>query len=363
VLGGFFISKKIFFKSESGYVFDTAQKRDITEVVSESGTITANGSINIFSPTTGVVSNVFVVNGQSVAERQKLFTVKSTATPQEKAAAYAAYQVAVTAVQQAENSRRSTQATVARIHDDLKNKGASENFSEKETRTSAEVANDNAWDALLAAQAQLTAAQTANSAVQNATVTAPVSGLVSNLAIATGSSVLANNPLVSSLPALIISGLGDTQVMITVGENDINKIQIGQTAQITLDAVDDRTYHGMLDRVDTNGTITQSVVKFNVYIRVTDPDDRLKPGMTADVDIITRKEPDILSVPNTAVKPYQKGRAVRKLGKNGEIEYLPVKIGIRGKEFTQIVEGLDEGQKIIVSLTNEKAPKKSPFGF
>jgi Cu(I)/Ag(I) efflux system membrane fusion protein len=85
--------------------------------------------------------------------------------------------------------------------------------------------------------------------------------------------------------------------------------------------------------------------------------------MTADVDIITRKEPGVLSVPNAAVKPYQKGRAVRKLGKNGEIEYLPVKVGIRGKENTQIIEGLVEGQKIIVSLTNEKAPKKSPFGF
>lgn len=362
VVFGIFLGKRIFFASKDGYVFDTVQKRDITEVVSESGSVTSSGNIPVYSPTTGLVTEVYVTPGQSVTERQKLFSVKSTATPAEKSAAYAAYQVAVTAVQQAENTRRLTQATVQRVHDDLKDKGSTENFSQRETRTTAEVANDNAYDALLAAQAQLTSAQVAYWATQNSTLTAPVEGWISNLSVVTGSSVIAHNPLISSSPVLLISGLGTSEVVISVGESDINKIQVGQTAEITLDAVADHVYHGKVTRVDTVGTLTQSVVKFNVYLEFTDADERIKSGMTADVDIITRQLSDVLSVPNTAVKPYQKGRAVRIL-KSGEIEYLPITVGIKGKEYTQITDGLSQGQEIIISLTNEKSKRSSSFGF
>jgi RND family efflux transporter MFP subunit len=363
VIAGFWAGKKVISTNKDGYIFDTVQKRTITETVTESGTVIANGRVGIYSPTNGVVDVVFVANGEAVLENHKLFTVKSTASSQEKAAAYSDYEAAKAAVQQAENTRRSTQATVDRVHDDLKNKDDTETFTEKETRTTAEVANDNAYDALLAARARLSSAQAAYQATQDAIVTAPISGMIANLSVIRGSNVSINSQLAPVSPVLIIGGLGMTEIMIGVGETDINKIKTGQEAEIKLNAVSDKIYKGVVARFDENGTITQGVVKFNTYIQITDTDDRIKPGMTADVDIITNKLADVLSVPNTAVKPYQKGRAVRKLNSKGKLEYIPVKTGIRGKEFTQIVGGLEESQEIVVSLTNEKTTRNGIFGI
>jgi HlyD family secretion protein len=363
VLIGGLIGKTIFFKKADGYVMDTAQLRTITEVVTESGTITANGKVDVYSPTTGVIGEVFIANGEIVTEGQKLFTVKSTATPQEKAAALAAYQAAKTAVQQAENTRRGTVATVDRVHDDLKNKSATETFSEKETRTIAEIANDNAYDALLAAQAQLSSARIAYQSTQNATVYAPIPGVVSNLSVAAGTNVSVYSLLAPASPVLLIGNSGKTETVVSVGESDINKIEIGQSAAVKLDAVADRTYSAKVIRYDVRGTSVQGVVKFNVYFEITDPDDLIKPGMTADVDIVTRELTNVLSVPNTAIKPYQKGRAVRRIGNDNQLEFIPVKVGIKGKEFSQITDGLTVGQEIVVSLTNEKTQRKSLMGF
>ncbi len=360
---GFVVGYKIISSREDGYILGTAQKHTITEIVTESGVITTNGRVNIYSPTNGVIKEIFVLNGEAVLENQKLFTVKSTATTQEKTTAYAAYEAAVAAVKQAENTHRKTLATVERVHDDVKDHSKDETFLQKETRTTAEVANDNAYDALTAARAELLSAQVAYHATQNSTVTTPVSGTVSNLSVVKGSSVIVNNVLVPTSPVLIISGLGETEIVVSVGESNINKIKLGQEVEIKLDAVDDKVYKGVVKRFDGNGSITQGVVKFNVYIEITDHDDKLKPGMSADVDIVTNEMKDVLSVSNTAIKPYQKGRAVRKLGSNGKLEFIPVKTGVRGKEFTQIIEGLEEGQEIVASLTNEKTGKKSLFGF
>ncbi len=364
ILGaGFLVGRKIFSGKKDGYVFGTAQKRTITEIVTESGTVTTTGRVNIYSPANGVIEKVFVENGETISESQKLFTVKSTATAQEKAEALAAFQAAKSAVQQAENNRRLSQATVDRVHDDLKDNDKDETFLQKETRTTAEVAHDNAYDALISARAQLVSARAAYQSTQNAAVTAPVSGLVSNLSVGSGSGVMANSALAPASPVLIIGGLGPTEIMISVGESDINKIRAGQEAEIKLDAVNGKVYKGVVKRFDENGNLVQGVVKFNTYLEITDADDKIKPGMTADIDIITNKLTDVLSVQNAAVKPYQKGRAVRKLGAKGEIEFIPVKIGVRGKEFTQVLEGLSEGQEVIESLTNEKTSKKSLLGF
>jgi len=363
LIAGFFAGKKIFFGKKDGYVFGSAQKRHLTEVVTESGIITTDGRVKIYSPTNGVIGEVLVTNGEAVTESQKLFTVKSTATSQEKAAALAAFQAAKSDVQQAENNRRATQATVDKVHDDVKNHDKDESYVQKDTRTTAEVANDNAYDELLSARATLASAQTAYQSTQNAVVTAPLAGFISNLAVVSGSGILAYSSLAPPSPVVVITVPVPAEIVIAIGESDINKIRIGQQVTVKLDAVDDREYSGIVKRFDSQGTITQGVVKFNVYIAITDPDGQPKPGMTVDADIITRELPDVLSVPNAAVKPYQKGRAVRRLDSKGQIEYLPVKIGARGKEFTQILEGLTAGQEIIVSLSNEKTGKKGLFAM
>lgn len=358
-----FLGFKFFANKKSGYIFGTVEKRNLIGMVSESGSITANGGTFIYSSTTGIINKIFVKNGDIVTEKQKLFSVKSTATWQEKAESYALYQAAKSAVQQAENNRRSTGTTVDRVHDDVKNHEHDETFLQKETRTIAEVAHDNAYDDLLSAQADLVSAQTKYNSLLSSTAVAPIPGVVSNLAVADGNKVSVNTPLSPSSPVLFIKGSGPTEILIAIGENDINKIKVGQKADVRLDAIENKIYKGVVERFDENATFIQSVPKYNLYISVLDSDENIKLGMTADVDIVTSELSNILTVPNAAIKPYLKGRAVRILDKNNKVQYLPIKIGVKGKEFTQIIEGLNEGQQIIVSLAGEQAQKASIFRF
>lgn len=357
---GYFVYRTLSTKTE-GYVMGKVSRESITEIVSESGSINSSGQAEVYSPSTGVVSQIYVKNGDAVKEGQKLFSVKSTASSQEKSAAFAALQAAQSALNQAENTRRATIATVDRVHDDVKDHDKDETFTQKELRTTAEVANDNAYDAILSARAQVTAAQLAYYATQNSTVYAPISGVISNSSVVPGSKVTAKI-IPAAEPVLVLSGLGITEAVISIGESDINKIKVGQEATLTLDAVPNQIFHGVVGRFDDQGNIIQGVVKFNVYISLEDGNEKIKPGMTVDIDITTAENKDILAIPNSAVKPYQKGRAVRIL-KNNKVEYLPVKTGIKGKDYTQVLDGLSEGQEIIFSISNENLPKRSYFGL
>ena len=101
---------------------------------------------------------------------------------------------------------------------------------------------------------------------------------------------------------------------------------------------------------------------YNVVVSIHDADSGIKPGMTADVDIEVDKANDVLSVPNSAVKPYKGGRAVRVIDpKTKELQYIPVQIGIKGESKTQIIKGISEGQEIVTALSNEQVKKQSGF--
>ncbi len=361
VVGAWFISTRS--NNEPEYTTDVVKKADITEVVSESGTIASVGSTAVYSPTNGLVDEVFVTNNQEVKRNEKLFAVKSTATKEEITTAYAAYQAAASAVQQAENIRRSTTATVDRVHDDVKDNDDDETFLQKETRTTAEVAHDNAYDALLAARASLVSAQVAYQATQDTIVVAPIDGTISNLSVTDGAAVAINSPLAPVSPVLMIGNIGTPEVKISVGENDINKVKVGKEVVLEVDAIDNKHYKGVVSRVDELGTVTQGVVNFSIYIEIIDPDDMLRTGMGVDAEIITKKLEDILSVPNSAIKRSDGKRAVRVPGEKGEIEFVYVETGVKGGDRTQILSGLSEGQLIISSTPSDSEKRTSPFGF
>ena len=121
---------------------------------------------------------------------------------------------------------------------------------------------------------------------------------------------------------------------------------------------------GIVQRRDDIGQDDEGVITYNVYIDIVDPDEELKSGMTVDVDIVTNELADVLAVPNTAVKPYQGGKSVRILNREtDELENIPVTIGIKGEIYTQILDGIQEGDEIVVSLTNDKVERSGAFGF
>lgn len=363
------------------YTTQKVQKADIIETVSETGNIISGGSANVYSPTNGVVTDVFVSNGTIVSKGQELFAVESSATQQEVQSAYANYLAAKSALDTALSTQDALRADMFakwKNYLDIATNSTYENGDDTPNtanRTAAEfhIAEDTWHAAEKKYKDQQTAIAQANAAVsstwlsyqatQNSTVKAPMDGTVSNLSVTTGSPVTINNAVAPQTPVLALTKGRTNEVVIPLSETDIAKVHPGQKAKIDVDAVNNKTYKGVVERTDSLGTKNQGVVTYNVYLKLLDGDENIRQGMSVDVEITTKELKNVLSVPNSAVKPYQGGRAVRIPGvKKGEVKYLPVVIGSKGLERTQIMEGLSEGQTIIVSLANEQLKRPGLFG-
>lgn len=379
LFGGYFLYQS--FVSNNGYVFDTVKKTPITEVVSDSGSIISSGTLAVSSPTNGTIEALYVTNGETVIEDQKLFTVKSSATLQEQQAAFATYQAAVAALNAAttqQRTLRSAMYTSWKTYLDMATTSTyeqSKGVPNTEQRKSAEFqSTQENWlaaekqftdqeQAVAAAQSQVAAAWNAYQLTQSATVTAPTGGVVANLAISQGKSVTAATLLSPAKPALVLITGNGVEAVLQIGQTDIAKVEKDQKVTVHPDAYKDRIYSGKVIRVDEVGENILGVVTYNVYVELAKTDNFLKSGMTIDGDIVTKEATDALTVPNSAVVLYQGGKAVRILGRNNTITYVPVKTGIRGETRTEILEGVPEGQQIIVALTNEKAARPSFMGL
>jgi len=364
------------------YKLSKVAKEDITETVTESGNLTVNGKADVYSPTNGIIETISVSNGDIVSEGQELFITKSTATDQEKQAAFANYLTAKSTLESAKATLYSLQAEMFKVWDTyrtLATNGLYENEdgspkNEQRALPEFHIAQKN-WYAAEAnfkdqqtvisqAQAEVNSTWLAYQATQNITVKSTISGTVSNLSVIPGSSVSIYSVLAPTTPVLSIGNLSRTEARISLGEDDIVKIKTGQEADISVDAISNKKYKGIVQRIDTIGGEVKGVIKYNVYIEMSDPDENLRPGMSIDVTIVTNKLTDVLTVPNSAIKPYKGGKAVRVPGsKKGEIVYTPVQIGVRGEKNTQITDGLSDGQTIITSLANEDTKKTGVFGF
>ncbi len=378
------------------YETQAAKVEDIVQLVSETGNVSTGGRVDVSSTATGVIEELYVQNGDAVELNQQLFKVRSTATEQEQATANASYQSALSAQKKAEQGKLAADSAMwsaqklrlnakeaKRVKDDHKDDyedleeqsvDASAVQTEKDF-TAAETAYKEADVSVVAAKAQVTATWLAYQATKNAVVKAPTTGTIANLSMAVGDNVTAGGSsalsasaalglgATASTPVLTIANLSsDYSIKLALNEVDIPKVKQGQHATIVLDAFAGKKYNGSVTHVDAVGTNTQDVITYNVVVSIHDADSGIKPGMTADVDIEVDKANDVLSVPNSAVKPYKGGRAVRVIDpKTKELQYIPVQIGIKGESKTQIIKGISEGQEIVTALSNEQVKKQSGF--
>jgi RND family efflux transporter MFP subunit len=362
-----------------GYVLANVEKGSVSEVVSETGNILTSNRSDIYSPTNGIVTKIHVKNGDLVSRNQILFEVESTATEQEKSAASSNYLAAVSSVNSAKANADSLQSAMFSQWQSFKDTAESTEFENSDGTpryeersksefhiaeknwTAAEKNYQNAQTAIAAAQANAASAKLQLDATKDAKVKAVVAGRVENMSVAEGSGVTITQVLSPVRPVLTLVGEAPTEVSVKLSESDIVKVDVGQKVDLDVSAVKDKNYKGVVVRVDRVGVDEQGVIRYTAYIQVNDPDNFLRQGMSVDADIQTEMAEDVLIVPNSAVKPYQGGRAVRVVGKGNEIEFIPVKVGIRGEKYTEIVEGIEEGQEVITALSNESIKRPGLF--
>lgn len=358
-------------------------KGDVSETIVISGNANASDNAKVYSPATGVVEEVYVKNGDVVAVGQELLKVKSTAMETDRAAMFAAYQSALAGVNTAkqakitgqstlESSRKSViDASIAKQQMEQRRIKGTTNPSTGEQYTQDEIDSINSsyesakssfaaaekkfLDAdmnIAAAQSAVSAAWLEYQATLNGVIKAPAAGTVANLSLDVGDYVRAKitSPTTSNEgdPVLrILSGRGVT-VAVKVNEIDIPNVRVGQKATVLFDALQGASYSGSVVRVDTVGENVNAVVTYNTYIQIDDADDRVRPTMTATVTIETDYLRNVLVVPNSALTTTEDGQtAVREPGRGGT-RLQPVKTGKKSGTVTQILEGLSEGDTILI---------------
>ena len=159
---------------------------------------------------------------------------------------------------------------------------------------------------------------------------------------------------------MVVKSQAETWVSLAINEIDINEVKPDQKAIVIVDALSDKRYESEVRRVDAVGTVESGVVTFMVYLTIDEVGLKIKPGMTAQVEIITDERKDVLIVANEAIKPYQGGKAVQVVGQSGSLIYKPVEVGVRGVTVTEIISGLELDEEIIV---NQNGGEKKSGGF
>lgn len=331
-------------KAQQAAAVETAQveRMNLTSKVSATGTIRPVDSVEVSPKITARISQVLVKENDQVTAGQTVATLDG----KDYQAKYDQAQYKVT------NTRLDYER-----YKMLYDQGA----GTKQTLDNAEYEYKTALSNLSAAESDL--AET--------TITAPMSGVVVGEPKPAGTMAVQGN----SNPTVImrIADTSKKQIMAKIDETDIGNIKVGEDATFTVDTYTNQTFTAHVSKIsqtdtsntwDTNGTSTSSssssssasVIYYYVTLDVDDPDDVLRLGMTARVEINTAEKEDALVVPIAALKTNDNGSYVLRVNTSGQTEQVPVTTGIYSDEYVEILSGLSEGDSVSVSYN---APSKS----
>lgn len=309
----------------SGPVTDMVTEGTFTTTVEAKGQLKPISSSVVSPSVDGTVDSINVQAGQSVNEGDVLMTIKNDELDRNVAEAQRADAAAQEDLANAQKAAAAAQATPTADVD-----GAS---------TAAGISAASAdTNAVSAAQRSLASAQAnldqANAKAASRTVTAPSSGSIVELnakvgATVTGGMIMGESDTSGGKQCMQIADLSKMKVTVQVGEKDIAKIAVGQSANVTYPAFPDIVSQGTVtaiasvansDAANGGGSVT-----FNVDILIEAPDARLKPGMTAEVSVVTEQLNDVVMVPTMAL-----------MTEDGEHYYVNVATDDEGKQTHRV---------------------------
>jgi len=217
------------------------------------------------------------------------------------------------------------------------------------------------WQAYHDAKPYIAAGEAKVQAIQNtinsAKIIAPFSGTVTEVDAYVGETVS------SGTTAIQLDDLTNLVITVDVSEVDINKLEIGQEAEITFDAISANTYKGAVVNISNAGTSSSGVVRFPVTVQVLNPDEDVKPGFTATVSIIITRVSNVLLVPNLGITKLN-GQSIVMVNKNNSIVPVAIETGAESDEYTEVLSGdISEGDVVVVTITSSDASSMMAGGL
>lgn len=306
-------------------VTDMATEGTFTTTVEAKGQLKPISSSVVSPSVDGTVDSINVQAGQSVNEGDVLMTIKNDELDRNVAEAQRAVAAAQEDLANAQKAAAAAQATPTTDVDGASTAAGSPAASADTNAVSA------AQRSLASAQANL---DQANAKAASRTVTAPSSGSIVELnakvgATVTGGMIMGESDTSGGKQCMQIADLSKMKVTVQVGEKDIAKIAVGQSANVTYPAFPDIVSQGTVtaiasvansDAANGGGSVT-----FNVDILIEAPDARLKPGMTAEVSVVTEQLDDVVMVPTMAL-----------MTEDGEHYYVNVATDDEGKQTRRV---------------------------
>lgn len=191
--------------------------------------------------------------------------------------------------------------------------------------------------------------------LDNATLKAPFAGVVAAVNSVVGQT--------TSGTAIQLIDRDPLRIELSLSENDIVQVAVGDPVDITVDAIRDWKQQGTITAIAPAADTTSNVVAYKARIDFSDSDPRLLVGMTANLVIVTDQRENVLIVPNSALLPKGTGRVVQVVGADGQPQEVDVTVGISDGIVSEVLSGLEEGQTIIATPTSrtEDGPN-GPFG-
>lgn len=403
-------------------------RQDLTSLVTASGEIKPKNYINIGANAIGQLTEVAVKEGDHVQKGQLLARIENvqpaadvqaqqaslSAVEADSAAAEAALKAADDNINTAQADIDRNKADLARMKSDLdraeslyKDKlMAAQDYELKKSTYEAELAVVRQSEVRLVqarAQREQTAAQLSSAQKKIAQVRAgltrladvlqkydayaPLNGIVTNLSVRVGETVV---PGIQNSPSSTIMTIADMSLItaeVKVDETDIVNVRLNQVADITVDAIPNRSFKGHVIEIGNTAIVrstgvaaSQSAVSsqeakdFKVVIAVDNPDDEIRPGLSATAKITTATRPSVLTIPIQALTVRQKGDLAKKPEKGaaqaaapdavteralkeeiqgvfvinkGKAEFRKVETGITGTTDIEVVSGLQQGDEIV----------------
>ncbi len=190
--------------------------------------------------------------------------------------------------------------------------------------------------------------------IADSLIEAPINGVVSNLFIEEGDDIKAGTSIA------VVSSDSELVIPVEIDELDIAEVKEGLPAEITLDALGRQIFEGTVDKIAIEGINKWGVGSFEVVIRLSESDSkRIKPGMSANVEIIVSEKADTLLLPIEAVRKIddlymvnlkrteltESPNAVPSAADN----MVPIKVGLASASYVEILEGLSEGDEVIIT--------------
>ena len=344
------------------YRYETVplKKGKISQIVTASGIIDPISTVIVGTQVSGTIKEIYVDYNSKVKKGELLALIDPdlfAATVEQRKAAL---EIAKALVEVQQNNITYYSKTLERIK-----KLNSSRYSSQKELEAAQRDYDNAVAQLKLQKAQVKQDQaylnSAETELRYTKIKSPVDGIVISKSVEVGQTVAAS----FSTPELftVAEDLTQMEIDTSVVEADIAKVKEGQKVRFSVDSFPDKYFDGTVKQVRNEAITNSNVVTYSVIIGIENPDLVFKPGMTANVEIITDEKEDALLVPNQALRFYMdSGKRYKEKGiwvlRNGLPQRITITEGLYDDNFTEVIsEDLEEGDKVIVAK-NSNNPKQ-----